>query len=108
MNASLGARTRCRITTALALSGCVALASPAAAHQYWLAPSAYAPAPHTPVQVAAYAGTGFRGEAKPWSPGRCVRFVARTSRLLDLSRAAAPGDTAWARFAPADDGGAML
>src|SRR5882762_3720206 len=82
--------------------------APASAHQYWLAPSRYDAQPKQPVEVSAFAGTGFRGEAKPWSPGRCVRFVARTSRLIDLSRAAAPGETTWARFAPADDGGALL
>ncbi len=82
--------------------------SPARAHQYWLAPTRYDAKPHQPVDVGAFAGTGFRGEAKPWSPGRCVRFVARTTRLIDLSRAGAPGETAWTRFAPADDGGAML
>lgn len=83
-------------------------AGPAFAHQYWLAPSRYDTKPKQPVEVGAFAGTGFRGESKPWSPGRCVRFVARTSRLIDLSRAAAPGETTWARFAPADDGGALL
>ena len=95
-----------RVAHALALLALAA--TPALAHQYWLAPTAYAPAPHKPVEIAAFAGTGFRGEAKPWSPGRCVRFVALTSRSLDLSRAAAPGDTVWSRFAPADDGGALL
>ena len=58
--------------------------------------------------MSAYAGTGFRGEPKPWSPAHCVRFVARTSRLVDLTRAASPGETTWARFAPADAGGALL
>ena len=81
---------------------------PAFAHQYWLAPARYDTQPKRPVEIAAFAGTGFRGEAKPWSPGRCVRFVARTSRLIDLSRGAAAGETTWARFAPADDGGALL
>src|ERR1051325_9442496 len=82
--------------------------SPVRAHQFWLAPTRYDAKPHEPVDVGAFAGTGFRGEAKPWSPGRCVRFVARTTRLIDLSRGGGPGGTAWARFAPADDGGAML
>jgi uncharacterized GH25 family protein len=83
-------------------------ATTALAHQYWLAPTRYDAQPQQPVSVSAYAGTGFRGEAKPWSPGRCVRFVARTGKSIDLSRGASPGETAWARFAPADTGGALL
>src|SRR5882762_397759 len=88
----------------------VALAAPAtvSAHQYWLAPSRYDGAPHTAIEVGAFAGTGFRGEPKPWSPARCKRFVARTAKVIDLSGAASPGATTWAKFAPADDGGAML
>ena len=91
----------------LALAG-VLLPAPVSAHQYWLAPSRYDAPPHAAVEVGAFAGTGFRGEPKPWSPSRCVRFVARTSQVIDLSRGAAPGATTWARFAPADAGGAML
>jgi uncharacterized GH25 family protein len=101
-----GTRTAVRVLLALLLTACAA--APAVAHQYWLAPERYDARPHEPVGVAAFAGTGFRGEAKPWSPGHCVRFVARTSCVLDLSRAGAPGETTWARFAPADDGGALL
>ena len=95
-----------------ALGSALLLASLAAgrvsAHQYWLAPSRYVAVPQQPVEVSAFAGTGFRGEPKPWSPGRCVRFVARTVRSIDLSRAAAPGETTWARFAPVDGGGTLL
>jgi hypothetical protein len=101
-----GTRTLARLLPVLLLTACAA--APAAAHQYWLAPDRYDARPLQPVAVAAFAGTGFRGEAKPWSPGHCVRFVARTSRVLDLSRAGVPGETTWARFAPADDGGALL
>lgn len=83
-------------------------ARPALAHEYWLAPARYDVRPQQPVELGAFAGTGFRGERKPWSPVRCVRFVARTTRTLDLARGATPGEEVWARFAPADDGGAML
>jgi uncharacterized GH25 family protein len=88
---------------ALALSS-----GPAAAHQFWLAPSAYIAAPGNPSEIRAFAGTGFRGERKPWSPAHAVRFVVRAARVLDLTRAASPGDFAWARFAPSDAGGAMV
>jgi uncharacterized protein DUF4198 len=80
----------------------------ALAHQFWLSPSTYAASPGRPVEVGAFAGTGFRGEEKPWSPDHAVRFAVRAARTLDLARAAAPGDFAWARFAPSDAGGAML
>ncbi len=83
-------------------------ARPAFAHEYWLAPARYDVRPQPPVELGAIAGTGFRGERKPWSPARCVRFVARAERTLDLARGATSGEDVWARFAPADDGGAML
>src|SRR5881628_1823158 len=83
-------------------------AGPAEGHQFWLAPSEYVAPPGRALEIRAFAGTGFRGEAKPWSPAHCVRFVARTARLLDLTRAASPGDFVWARFAASDAGGAML
>src|SRR5882762_1246091 len=83
-------------------------AGPADAHQFWLAPSGYVTPPGRALEIRAFAGTGFRGEAKPWSPAHCVRFVARAARVLDLTRAASPGDFAWARFAASDAGGAMV
>jgi len=98
-------RTRIR---SLALVCFTAFAGPVSAHQYWLGPSRYDPAPRVAVEVGAFAGTGFRGEPKPWSPARSVRFVARTTKVIDLSPGASPGSLTWARFAPADAGGAML
>ena len=95
------------LALAVALAGAL-WAGRAGAHQYWLAPSRYVVAPHTAVEVSAAAGTGFHGERKPWSPARCVRFVGRATRTLDFARAATVGDLVWARFAPSDDGGAML
>lgn len=84
------------------------LAAPVGAHEYWLAPSRYAGAVHEAVEVGALAGTGFRGERKPFSSARCLRFEARTGRRLDLSKVARDGELVWARFAPSDSGGAML
>src|SRR5262245_6078322 len=80
----------------------------AAAHEYWLAPSRYDAAKGATIEVSAAAGTGFRGERKPWSPDRVVRYVLRNAKSIDLTRAASPGDMTWTRFTPADDGGAML
>ena len=98
----------CRFTSSLALATALLLATPAFAHQYWLAPGSYAPAPGQTVGVVAIAGTGFRGEPKPWSPPGVRRFIARTARTIDLAPGATIGETLWARFRPVDDGGAML
>jgi uncharacterized GH25 family protein len=97
-----------RIRVSLACLVACLLAVPAAAHEYWLSASRYSPAPGAAVEVRAWAGTGFRGEAKPWSPNRVERFLARTRRDLELSRAAQPGDFVWTRFAPSDPGGAVI
>src|SRR5882762_4237593 len=84
-----------------------AAANPAKAHEFWLSPSRYAGG-GGPIAVRALAGTGFRGEEKPWDPGHTVRFIARVARSIDLTRAASPGDFTWASFVPSDQGGAML
>jgi len=84
------------------------LARGAAAHEFWIAPTRYDAAKGLGVELSAVAGTGFRGERKPWSPDHAVRFTLRTSKAIDLTRAASPGDLTWTRFAPSDDGGAMV
>jgi len=99
-------RTRLPSLTALLLGPLLATA--ASAHQHWLAPELYDPSPGQAVSVRAFAGTGFRGEAKVWAPERCVRLTARTARLVDLARGGSPGGESWARFAASDGGGAML
>jgi|SRR5262245_1967000 len=100
------AHTVRRLVPALLFAG--VCAAPASAHQYWLAPSRYdAPAGEI-VTLRVFAGTGFRGEWKPWSPIRSVRFVARTDRIIDLTRGASLGSDQWARFATKDDHGVML
>ncbi len=80
---------------------------PAGAHEYWLSLTPGLPQTRE-VQVGALAGTGFRGERKPFSPPRCVRMVVRAARSLDLARVAGSGKLVWARFAPSDAGGAMF
>lgn len=80
----------------------------ARAHEYWLSPSRYDARAGETLTIGALAGEGFRGEWKPWSPGRAVRFVARTDRLVDLARGARAGASPWVSFAPQDDAGALL
>jgi len=86
----------------------LALPRGAAAHEFWIAPSRYDAAKGGTLELSAVAGTGFRGERKPWSPDHAVRFTLRTTKAIDLARAASPGDMTWTRFVPADDGGAMV
>lgn len=83
-------------------------APPADAHEYWLAPSRYDAGPGAALTVGGMAGTGFRGERKPWSPTHGVRFVVRARATLDLRGVAEVGEEAWARFAPSDRGGALF
>ena len=92
----------------IALVALVLLARGATAHEFWIAPTRYDAAKGLGVELSAVAGTGFRGERKPWSPDHAVRFTLRTSKAIDLTRAAAPGELTWTRFAPSDDGGAMV
>lgn len=84
------------------------MARPAAAHEYWLAPSRYVAAAGQPVDLGALAGTGFRGERKPFTASHCVRLSVRAARPLDLMKVARDGEYTWARFAPADTGGAVF
>lgn len=94
----------------LIAAGLVAIGAPmpAGAHEYWLSLAPGAPQTREPVQIGALAGTGFRGERKPFSPLRCVRLVARAARSLDLARIASSGEFVWAHFAPSDAGGTMF
>jgi hypothetical protein len=101
-----GIRTA-RVLLAAAVLACATPRAPLA-HEYWLSVSRYTAAPREAILIGGVAGTGFRGERKPYSPPRCVRFIARTSRDLDLSRVGRIGDVQWARFAPTDGGGAMF
>lgn len=84
------------------------VAAPGTAHQYWLSPSHYSPAPGELVDVAACSGTGFRGEARAWAPERCVEFSFHTNRAFALGVLAAEGSAVWARQAFSDGGGTWL
>ncbi|HEY2953709.1 MAG TPA: DUF4198 domain-containing protein [Candidatus Eisenbacteria bacterium] len=83
-------------------------ASTASAHEFWLSPSTYRAGARDTVAVSTWAGTGFRGEAKPWAAPRAVRFTLRTTREFDLRPAATNGDLTWARLVLPDQGGAMI
>src|SRR5262245_51799274 len=95
-----------RIGLALALVAALVTPAFSAAHEYWLAPSSYTAGAHQTVPLAALAGTGFRGERKPFAAPHCVRLAVRAGRVLDLKPVAQSGEYTWASFAPADAGGA--
>jgi len=94
---------RFAVLTALALA-----APPARAHEYWLSPSTYRTHPGDTLAVAAYAGTGFRGEEKPFARARAVRLELRTRRETDLAPLAVNGDLTFARWIAEDDLGAIV
>lgn len=89
--------------TLLATCGDVSLA-----HEFWLNVSHLTPRRGERVEVGALSGTGFRGEARPWSDQRCVEFSWRTYRRFALSPFTEEGGTRWARQAFMDTAGGWL
>ena len=55
-----------RVSTSSLLVALLALARPVAAHEFWIAPSRYDAVQGSTIELGAVAGTGFRGEKKPW------------------------------------------
>ena len=98
-------KTPIRIAFAIAAALTPALAQ---GHEFWLSPTVYAVAPGRATAVTARTGEGFCGPAKTWARERSVRFLVRTSRLINLTDVAFAGDGPWVKFAPTDKGGAML
>lgn len=90
------------------LAAVVSIAAPAAAHEYWIAPSAYRAGAGDTIDVRAYVGTGFRGEPKPYAATRTVRLDLQTGTVRDLRAAATNGAEELARFVLPDDGGAAV
>lgn len=52
------------------------LAAPAAAHDFWIEPSSFRPAPGERVAVRLRVGENLKGDAVPRNPGRIERFAA--------------------------------
>lgn len=97
-----------RACLAVLLGAALCWASPVAAHEYWLAPSRYLAGQAPSLELSALAGTGFRGERKPFAAAHCVRLAVRAARTLDLTAVVRDGEYTWARFAPSDSGGALF
>ena len=90
------------------VAACLAAATPAAAHEFWLAPSRYRAGAGERVSLSAFVGTGFRGEAVPYAVPRAVRFQLSSARVLDLKPATRNGELTWAGFVVPDDGGVIV
>ena len=86
----------------------LAVAAPASAHEYWLSTNTWRCAPGESVVVRAMVGTGFRGELKPYTPKRVVRFTFEGTRALDLLPVGVNGESVWARVTPSDALGAVV
>ena len=86
----------------------LSLPLPASAHEYWLSPSTFHAAAGDTVGISAVAGTGHRGELKPFAPTRALRFLMRARRDADLIPLGVNGDLVWARFVVPDAGGALV
>ena len=96
------------IQRATALCALLLWAAPALAHEFWLSPTRYAAARGDRIEAAAFAGTGFRGELKPYAAPRTIKWVLRTTKEFDLRPLATNGDLTWASFVAPDAGGAVL
>jgi hypothetical protein len=100
-----------RVLAGLVVALACGLAAPAHGHEFWLAPSTYRPRAGDPVQVRAFVGTGFRGELRPFTPRRTLRFSWRGAEELDLRAAGVNGEPVWADRtwgAAGDSGGVII
>ncbi|MEO5987783.1 MAG: DUF4198 domain-containing protein [Candidatus Eisenbacteria bacterium] len=84
------------------------LATPAAAHEFWLAPLRYQATTGDTLVVRAFVGTGFKGETKPLAARRVVRLEARTTRQIDMRGLGVNGSEDYARLVLPDAGGASV
>jgi len=82
--------------------------SPARAHEFWLAPSAYVASVGDTVRVSAFSGMGFRGEARRYAHARGVRFVAVDAERTDLADSGLEGDSVFASVVARDAGGLLI
>jgi uncharacterized GH25 family protein len=86
----------------------VLAAGPAQAHEFWITPSTYQASTGDTVALAAYVGTGFRGERKPYAAPRALTLSVVADRERDLRVAAVHGALDFGRFLMPDPGGALV
>src|SRR5689334_8233806 len=66
---------RQRRMAAFGVAALIAFSGPASAHDFWIEPSSFEPAPHAEVSFRLAVGARWRGEAFPRSEQRIVRFT---------------------------------
>ena len=101
-------RPSARLGALIGLALLAACADVSLAHQFWLNVSNLAPRLGERVEVGALSGTGFQGEARPWSSERCVEFSWHTYRRFALTPFIEEGETRWARQAFMDTAGGWV
>lgn len=74
----------CRAAGAAAVLVLLLAGAPAAAHDLWLEPSTFRPAPHGLVSVTVMVGQNFAGDTVPRDPEHIERFVLGTAPVVGL------------------------
>lgn len=97
-----------RLMLVLSTTSVLLLATPVAAHEFWLAPLQFHATTGDTVVVRAYVGTGHRGETKPLAARRVVRLEAQTTRRMDMKGIGINGSDDYARLVLPDAGGASV
>lgn len=80
----------------------------AAAHEYWLAPSAYSAPVGQTLAVQAYVGSDFKGELRPFATTRTARLEVQAKDLKDVKPQAINGDLDLAHLTVEDEGGIVV
>jgi uncharacterized GH25 family protein len=83
-------------------------APPVAAHEYWLAPSAYGVPVGQTLAVQAYVGSDFKGELRPFATTRTVRLEVLAKDRKDVKSQAINGDLDLAHLTVEDEGGIVV
>jgi uncharacterized GH25 family protein len=80
----------------------------AAAHEYWLAPSAYSVPVGQTLAVQAYVGSDFKGELRPFATTRTVRLEVQDKVRKDVKSQAINGDLDLTHLTVEDEGGIVV
>ena len=60
----------------LLIAAWLAMAWPAAAHDFWIEPQTFRPSPGTPVALRLFVGQDFKGDSVPYFPQKFERYMA--------------------------------
>ena len=96
-----------RAAGAAALLSALLAGAPAAAHDLWLEPSTFTPAPRSLVSVSVLVGQGFAGETVPRDPDHLGQFVLQGAGA-SIPVVGLPGSDPAGAVRVGERGGAML